>query len=200
MKPGPPDTAVLAKWLHAAMARAASDASEKDGTGEGVGQVSCGEFDIRIAADGTWFYHGSPIGRRPLVRLFSSVLYRDEAGDYWLVTPVEQGQIRVDDAPFTAVEVVAEGAGRDRVLRFRTNLDDWVAADAEHPIRVAHNASTGEPRPYILVRGRLEARLVRPVFYELVDLAEERTVAGVRRYGVCSKGVFFPLDQPPGRG
>jgi hypothetical protein len=197
---GPPDSAVLANWLRAAMDRAASGTSDKDGIDSGAGQAWCGEFDIRIAADGTWFYHGSPIGRKSLVRLFSSVLYRDQDGAYWLVTPVEQGQIRVDDSPFTAVELAVLGAGPGRTLRFRTNLDDWVEVDAEHPIRVAHSAETGEPRPYILVRGRLEARILRPVFYELVELGEQRMVDGVTRYGVRSKGTFFALDQGTGRG
>ncbi|MCH7555358.1 MAG: DUF1285 domain-containing protein, partial [Proteobacteria bacterium] len=117
--------------------------------------VICGDFDMRIARDGTWFYHGSPIGRKPLVKLFASVLNRDEDGVFWLITPVEKGRVEVDDAPFLAVEVTVTGEGRDQRLRFRTTLDDEVTADDDHRLRVAIDAATGEPSPYILVRGRL---------------------------------------------
>ncbi len=196
MTSGPPDAQVLAKWLRTGIARATAGAADEHGIDVDVNQAQSGAFDIRIAADGTWFYHGSPIGRKSLVRLFSNVLYRDAQGSYWLVTPVEQGRIEVEDAPFTAVELATLGDGRDRVLRFRTNVDDWVEADAEHPIRVAHHPSTGEPRPYVLVRGRLEARILRPVFYDLVAQGAPRTIGEATRYGVCSKGTFFPLDQP----
>ncbi len=192
-----PDAAVLAKWLRAGTARSTTGGAP--GGDRGADPASCGEFDMRIAVDGTWFYHGSPIGRKSLVHLFSKVLYRDQDGAYWLVTPVEQGRIRVDDAPFTAVEVDAVGEGRDRVLRFRTNLDEWVAADARHPIRVAHDPATGEPRPYVLIRGRLEALIRRPVFYELVELGQTRRHDGEPRFGVYSNRRFFPLDQG-GRG
>src|SRR5215471_8017890 len=119
---------------------------------------SCGDFDMRIARDGTWFYRGSPIGRKPLVKLFSTVLRR-ENGEFWLVTPVERGRILVDDAPFVAVEVDAVGEGADRRLTFRTNVDDIVTADAAHPIRVDHDPESGEPSPYITVRNGLEARI-----------------------------------------
>jgi hypothetical protein len=152
----------------------------------------CGEIDIRIGRDGTWFYHGSPIGRKPLVKLFASVLRR-EGDDYWLVTPVERGRIKVDDVPFTAVEVNAVGTGPSQSLTFRTNLDDEVAADAQHPIRVAYAPDSGEPRPYILVRDRLEARILRPVFYELVELAQMRRIGDDEVYGVWSREQFFPL-------
>jgi hypothetical protein len=158
-------------------------------------------YDIRIARDGTWFYHGSPIGRLPLVKLFSTVLRRDEVGDFWLITPAERGRIRVDDAPFVAVEMRREGAGRDQALSFRTNLDHWVTAGAEHPIRVAIDPETGEPSPYIHVRGDigrgLEARLNRPVFYELADMAlaeDGDGPAGVWSPGVWSQGMFFRLE------
>jgi hypothetical protein len=150
---------------------------------------------MRIGKDGTWFYHGSPIGRKPLVKLFASVLRREADGDYWLVTPAERGRIRVDDAPFTAVEVNAAGRGRSQVLTFRTNIDDEVAADAAHPIRVVHDFVTGEPRPYILVRGRLEARILRPVFYELVELAEVGGHDGEEVHGVWSRERFFALGR-----
>lgn len=157
--------------------------------------IDCGHFDMRIARDGTWFYRGSPIGRMPLVRLFSTVLQRDETGSYWLVTPVERGRITVDDAPFVAVELTVQGEGRDQELIFRTNVDDTVAADNDHPLRVANDSATGEPNPYILVRNGLEARLNRPVFYELVELGKEERVGDATLFGVWSKGKFFPLGR-----
>ena len=116
-----------------------------------------GDFNIRIARDGSWFYHGSRIDRAALVRLFSTVLRRDEAGEYWLVTPVERGRIVVDDAPFTAVELARDGEGSEQVLSFRTNVGDWVAAGPEHPLRVALDPESEAPSPYILVRDGLEA-------------------------------------------
>jgi hypothetical protein len=161
-------------------------------------QQFCGDIDMRIGHDGTWFYHGSPIGRKPLVKLFASVLRREDDGDYWLVTPIERARIRVDDAPFTAVEVNAQGEGAAGELAFRTNLDDWVTADAEHPISVRRNEASGEPRPYILVRGRLEARILRPVFYELVALAGAAPDGDSGTLGVWSRGRFFPLGRAEG--
>ncbi len=158
-------------------------------------QSFCGDIDMRIGRDGTWFYHGSPIGRKPLVKLFASVLRREDGGDFWLVTPVERARIKVDDAPFTAVEVNAVGSGPAQTLIFRTNLDENVIADAAHPIRVADDPATGEPRPYILIRDRLEARILRPVFYELVAIGEPRTLAGEEVYGVWSREQFFPLGR-----
>jgi hypothetical protein len=154
----------------------------------------CGDFDIRIGRDGTWFYHGSPIGRKPLVRLFASVLRRD-GDDYLLVTPVERGRIVVDDVPFTAVELDAVGSGPDQRLEFRTNLDDRVIAGPAHPIRVAHDADTAEPSPYIEVRDRLEARIVRSVYYQLVELGQERRIDGEDVFGVWSSGQFFTLGR-----
>lgn len=151
------------------------------------------DFPFRIARDGTWYYHGSPIGRKELCKLFSSVLRRDEEGNFYLVTPAEQGRIEVEDAPFTAVEVIATGAGRAQTLTFRTNLDHMVTADAAHPIRVAEDAATGEPSPYILVRDRLEALILRPQFYELAEIAEERREGDEAFFGVWSCGVFFRL-------
>jgi len=166
-----------------------------DRVGGSARQQFCGEIDIRIGRDGTWFYHGSPIGRKPLVKLFASVLRR-EGDDYWLVTPAERGKIKVDEVPFTAVEVNAAGSGRSQALTFRTNLDDEVVADAQHPIRVDHAAEGQEPRPYILVRDRLEARILRPVFYELVELAQMQSIGGEEVYGVWSREQFFPLGRP----
>lgn len=156
----------------------------------------CRDFDIRIARDGTWFYQGSPITRRPLVKLFSTVIRRDEQGDYWLVTPAERGRIRVDDAPFTAVELDVAGSGRDQVLRFRTNVDTWVEAGPDHPLRVHEAPGTGEPSPYILVRDNLEALIVRTVYYQMVEHAVARHVDGGEFLGLWSKSVFFPLGRP----
>lgn len=160
--------------------------------------VDCGHFDIRISRDGTWFYRDSPIGRPALVRLFSTVLRREEDGTYWLVTPAERGRITVDDAPFVAVELAIEGEGRAQTLIFRTNVDDTVAADAAHPLKVVSEPATGEPNPYILVREGLEARLSRPVFYELVALGREERVGETTQFGVWSKGEFFPLGRLDG--
>src|SRR5271170_7103856 len=152
----------------------------------------CGDFDIRILRDGTWLYHGSPITRKPLVRLFASVLRR-ESDAFWLVTPVERGRIVVDDAPFTAVEMTVDGAGTTRRITFRTNLDEIVAADAAHPIRVALADGSGEPSPYVVVRDGLEALIARAVYYELVEHGETCRLDGEERYGVWSAGTFFPL-------
>lgn len=162
-----------------------------------VEAVNIGDYAIRIARDGTWYYRGSPIARKPLVRLFSSVIKRDEKGDYWLVTPVERGRIEVEDAPFTAVELAVEGSGQDQVLRFRSNVDEWVEAGPDHPIRVTEDPATGEPSPYILIREGLEALIVRSVFYELVELAETREVDGCEYLGLWNKGAFFPLGVNP---
>lgn len=148
-------------------------------------------YDIRIGRDGTWYYHGSPIRRLPLVKLFATVLRRDAAGDYWLITPAERGRIAVDDAPFVAVAVEVAGTGEDQVLTFRTNLDAVREAGPEHPIRVAFAAGTGEPSPYIRIAEGLEALLSRPVFYELAGIA----VSHNGRMGVWSHRTFFPLDQ-----
>ena len=154
---------------------------------------NCGDIDIRIARDGRWFHEGSPIGREALVRLFSTVLRRDPDGVY-LVTPGEKLRITVEDAPFTAVRVDRVGGA----LRFLTNLGDEVEAGPDHPIRVETDAATGEPAPYVNVRGGLEARLSRPVFYELVEMAELRPTEpadGMFVESLCveSLGAWFPL-------
>jgi hypothetical protein len=154
----------------------------------------CGEFGIRIARDGTWYYEGSSIARQSLVRLFSTVLKRDAQGDYWLETPVEKGRVEVEDAPFTAVELSVSGTGRHQVLRLRTNVDEWIEAGPNHPLRVAEDPRTHAPRPYLLVRGRLEALITRAVYYELVALGVEVGTMGKAALGVWSKDVFFPLD------
>jgi len=162
----------------------------------------CGDFEMRIARDGTWYYRGSPIGRKSLVKLFSTVLRREDDGSFWLITPVERGQIEVEDAPFTAVELCVKGTGRRQVMSFRSNVDEWLEAGPDHPIRVEVAPETGEPSPYILVRDGLEALIVRSVFYQLVELATADTQADhhqagdlgdEERLGVWSKGTFFPL-------
>lgn len=159
--------------------------------GNRAGPSLCGDIDIRIGRDGTWFYHGSPIGRKRLVRLFASVLRRDEAGGHWLVTPVERARIAVDDAPFVAVAMTVEGEGRARRLRFRTNLDDETTAGPDRPIRVAADPATGAPSPYVAMGRGLEALIARPVFYDLVDLAEENPESG--ELAVWSGGARFVL-------
>lgn len=133
----------------------------------------CGDIGMRIRGDGVWFYQGSPIGRKPLVRLFSTVLRKDEDGKTYLVTPVEKIDVAVDDAPFLAVEMQVEGEGRDQVLTFRTNVDDVVRCGPAHPLRFAVEAAAGGLKPYLLVRGRLEALLTRALYYDLVELATE---------------------------
>ena len=150
---------------------------------------------MRIARDGTWFYHGSPITRKPLVKLFSSVLVRESDDHYYLVTPVERCRITVDDAPFTAVELQVRGGGQTQSLTFRTNVDDQITVNDIHPIRVAFDAGSGEPSPYVLVRERLEALITRAVYYELVELGWEEVVDGSPLFGVWSAGAFFPLGR-----
>ena len=129
----------------------------------------CGDFQMRILADGTWLYQNSPIGRKPLCKLFASVMHRDDKGDYWLVTPAERGRIQVDVAPFTFVEYQQKDDG----LHFRSNLDEWVRLDANHPLQMANKADA-EPLPLITLRGRLQGLITRSVFYHLVEIAQIR--------------------------
>ena len=152
----------------------------------------CGDIDMRIAVDGTWYYLGTPIGRRPLVKLFSSVLRGEEDGRYYLVTPIEKVGIKVDDAPLHAVEMAAEGAGAAQVLRFRCLTDEWVEAGNPHPLRFSRSGH-GTLRPYVHVRHRLEALIVRAVYYDLVALGCQEDVAGEQTFGVWSAGRFFPM-------
>jgi hypothetical protein len=148
----------------------------------------CGDLDMRIARDGTWFYMGTPIGREALVRLFASVLRKD--GDrYFLVTPVEKVGITVEDAPFVAVDFRRAGDS----LVFQTNVGDETVAGPDHPIRVARDAETGQPSPYVHVRADLEALIDRKSFYRLVDIGEVRDLNGEDWFGVASGGVFFPI-------
>lgn len=153
----------------------------------------CGELDMEIRRDGTWFYMGTPIGRAPLVRLFSTVLRKDEDGFTYLVTPVERVRIRVEDAPFVAVEVAATGEGDNQVLTFRTNVGDVVEAGPDHPLRFEDEDETGGMKPYVHVRGRLEALVARPVMYELVAIGGEVMIDGVAMYAVRSHGMLFPM-------
>lgn len=156
----------------------------------------CGDIDMRIARDGSWHYLGTPIGRPAMVRLFSTILRRD--GDaYFLVTPVEKVGIQVDDAPFVAVDMHAEGEGEVQCLRFVTNVEDEVLAGCEHPLRFALDAQSGEPSPYLHVRANLEALIHRNVFYRLVELAVPREIDGQPWLGVWSAGVFFPIAPQP---
>ncbi len=152
----------------------------------------CGDLDMRIASDGTWYYLKTPIGRPALVRLFASVLKR-EADKYFLVTPVEKVGIVVDDAPFLAVELRAEDGPEGQVLRFRTNVEDWVECGREHALRFETEPQTGGLKPYLHVRRDLWAKVTRALFYDLVALGEERDVDGLRMFGIASGGSFFAM-------
>jgi hypothetical protein len=156
----------------------------------------CGDLDLRIAADGTWHYLKTPIGRPALVKLFASVLKR-EGDKYFLVTPVEKVGIVVDDAPFLAVELRVEhgdpGDARSRALDFRTNVDDWVPCGAGHALRFEPEPGTGGLKPYLHVRRELWAKVTRALFYDLVELGEERDVGGVSMFGIASRGEFFAM-------
>ena len=154
----------------------------------------CGDIDMRIGTDGTWFYQKTPIGRPALVKLFASVLKR-EGEKYFLVTPVEKCGIAVDDAPFLAVELEVEGAHPDRRLHFRTNVDDWVTAGPGHALRFELQAKTGGLKPYLHVRRDLWAKVTRALFYDLVALGEERDVDGKAMFGVASHGEFFAMAE-----
>ena len=169
-------------------------AAAKQAPGRGLPPVHlwnpahCGDIDIVIRRDGLWFHEGSPIGREALVRLFSTVLRKDPDG-FHLVTPVEKMRITVEDAPFIAVRVDRVG----EALRFLTNVGDEVEAGPDNAIRVTVDPVSGEPRPYLHVRRGLEARIARPVFYELVELAQERETPEGPQLGVASNGAWFPV-------
>lgn len=152
----------------------------------------CGDLDMRIARDGTWFYLGTPIGRAPLVRLFSTIL-KLEDGKYFLVTPVEKVGITVDDAPFVAVDFSVSGEGVEQTLTFETNVGDFATAGPDHPIRVTRDPETGEPSPYVMIRAGLEALIDRKSFYRLVDLGAHHRHDGADWFGLWSGGAFFPV-------
>ncbi len=185
-------TAADAAGLEALVARVAR-------AGKGLPPVErwnpdfCGDLDMEIRPDGTWFYLGTPIGRMPLVRLFSTVLRKDADGRTYLVTPVEKVGIRVIDAPFVAVEMNVSGAGEGQVITFRTNVGDVVEAGPRNPLRFVDEDGTGGLKPYLLVRGRLEALVARPVMYELVGHGEEIAVDGHAMFAVRSLGAVFPI-------
>ncbi|MDR0808663.1 MAG: DUF1285 domain-containing protein [Gemmobacter sp.] len=152
----------------------------------------CGEMDLRIARDGTWFHEGTPIGRAPLVRLFASILKLEE-GKYFLVTPVEKLGIVVEDAPFIAVDFRVERPGPDQVVIFTTNVEDETAAGPDTPIRVERRGPEGEPAPYVMVRRGLEARIDRKSFYRLVEIGTTEGQDGAEWFGLRSGGTFFPV-------
>jgi hypothetical protein len=153
----------------------------------------CGDLDMRIGTDGTWFYLKTPIGRPALVKLFASVLKR-EGDSYFLVTPVEKCGITVDDAPFLAVELrIEDSGGGGRVLHFRTNVDDWVACGPQHALRFEPETGTGGLKPYLHIRRDLWAKVTRALFFDLVEIGEERDVDGKAMFGVASMGTFFPM-------
>lgn len=159
-----------------------------------------GELDMRIARDGTWYHEGGPVTRLALAQLFSGILRLEDDGRYYLVTPVEKWAIRVDDAPFVAVRMDVSGESETQQLRFYTNLEHELVADAGHPISVTVDPHNGEPAPYVLLRDNLQALIHRNVFYQLAELAQEHEVKGQRRFGVWSGGVFFPIDGSAAQG
>ncbi|HEY7979230.1 MAG TPA: DUF1285 domain-containing protein [Rhizomicrobium sp.] len=155
----------------------------------------CGDIDIRIARDGTWFHEGTPVGRRELVRLFSTILRKD-GDDYVLVTPGEKMRIVVEDAPFLAVLLRAEGEGKKQKLIFTTNVGDETTAGSENPIRVEIDPQTREPSPYVHVRRGLEAKISRPVYYQLAELAVPGEGEQAGKLVLWSDGVAFALGEP----
>lgn len=174
--------------------------------GAGLPDPAPRDYDIRIARDGTWYHEGRPIRRPELVRLFASVLRRGEDGCYWLVTPAERGRIMVDEVPFVAVALEIVGSGPGQALLFRTNVGQEVAAGPDHPIRVETD-DRGEPRPYLTVSEGLDARIARPVYYDLVERAVPHPALegaqgsagadGEIEFGVWSRHGFFTLGRLP---
>ena len=156
----------------------------------------CGDIGMKIARDGQWYYDNSPIGRKKLVRLFSTILRHDDDGEHYLVTPVEKIRIEVEDAPFIATLMTVSGKGREQVLRFETNVGDFTEAGPDHALRFEIDAASGEPSPYVHVRARLEALIARAVFYDLVELAEVHD----GQFGVWSHGLFFPISSAEAAG
>jgi len=178
----------------AALMRRAGDKDRKPPPVERWNPPFCGDLDIRIAADGSWSYMGSVIQREALVRLFASVLRKDEDGRTYLVTPVEKIGITVEDAPFVGAELYVDGDGEKRKLTLRTNVGDVVEIDRDHPLRFEKDPVNDGLKPYVLVRGRLEALLSRALLYELAELFEERQVDGRTELGVWSGGRFFAIE------
>jgi uncharacterized protein len=189
-----------AEGLAAMIARAAEQAGPASGEGvRGLPPVEkwnppfCGDIDMEIRADGTWFYMGTPIGRAPLVRLFSTVLRRDEDGRTYLVTPVEKVGIRVVDAPFLAVEMEVGEGEEGPAITFRTNVGDVVTVGPDHPLRFEIAGDAQALKPYLLVRGRLEALVSRAVMYQLVELGETVAIDGVPMFAIRSGGMVFAI-------
>jgi hypothetical protein len=183
------------------------DRQDKTGLLGGLGETSdkaerrerrspqdCGDVGLKIGRDGTWYYQDSPIGRRPLVKLFASVLRQEDDGQYYLVTPAEKALVRVEDAPFLAVAMEIKGSGRRQRLIFRTNLEETVEAGPDHPMSF-RPAKGGSFTPYLLVRAGLTARLTRPVYYDLVATAVSADQGGKTALGVWSGGDFFPFPE-----
>ncbi|WP_337268974.1 DUF1285 domain-containing protein [Oryzifoliimicrobium ureilyticus] len=174
-------------------------AEQSDGKKRGLPPVElwnpafCGDIDLEIRGDGSWYYMGTPIGRQPLVRLFSTVLRKDEDGKTYLVTPVEKLGIRVEDAHFVAVEVDKSLRDSEPVLTFRTNVGDVVEAGADHPLSFVVKAGSGEWKPYLRVRGRLDALVSRAVTYELAEMGDIETIEGVDTFCLRSNGALFPI-------
>ncbi len=171
------------------------------GSGQGFPPVekwnppNCGDIGMAIKRDGVWFYQGSPIGRQKMVKLFSRILRRDADGSYFMVTPVEKVPVDVEDAPFLAIEMERRGLGAAQELYFRTNVEDSVLAGSDHPLRFIIHKTTKEPAPYILIRGRLEAKITRAVFYDLVEAGITQKIDGTETFGVWSNGTFFAIDE-----
>lgn len=157
----------------------------------------CGDIDMRIGRDGLWYYMGTPIGRMPLVKLFASVLRKDEDGKTYLVTPVEKIGIVVEDGHFLGVEMHVEGRGERQVLSIRTQTEEWVTISDEHPMHFAPDqlgeGEIGNIVPYIHMRGRLECRINRPVFYDMIELGVEKEIEGINWFGIWSSGEFYPM-------
>lgn len=157
-----------------------------------------GDIDMHIAADGTWFYTNSPIRRQSLVRLFASILRREDDGRFYLVTPYERRGVTVEDAPFLAVHLEVAGSGRHQILRFRTNVDDMVTVDEAHPLRFVREEGTDGLKPYVLVRDRIEALVSRSLIMDLADLAVVREIDGEPWLGLWSDGTFHPMAPTDG--
>ena len=163
-------------------------------------QQVCGDIGMHIDRHGAWYHQGSPILRKELVKMFSTILRRDDAGNHWLITPVEIAPIRVDDVAHLIVDLEIEGKGIEQAIRFKTLVETVYTLSPDHALRVDVNPETAEPSPYLYLDHGLEARLNRAVFYDLVDLAVAETVDGAHVFGVWSAGVFHIIGDAPGKG
>lgn len=161
----------------------------------GGNSETCADLGIRIDREGVWYHGGAPIHRRSLIALLGSALHRADNGDYVIVLPTERGRIEVEDAPFLGVEIFATREGAGRIVSLRTNMDEIVPIDDDHPLRVVSDPETGEPAPYVEVRAGLEAKLTRAAFYDVVGLGQEEDTECGRIYGLWSSGRFFPMGR-----